>query len=104
MEDIEPKYINIKAAAKLLGVSALTLRNWDKKKKLIAFRHPINNYRVYKYEDIQKFLDKIENMNKPKKVRIEFLADDFPEDSSENDMNTADSNESNSENQDDFTI
>ncbi|MBI2024050.1 MerR family DNA-binding transcriptional regulator [Candidatus Giovannonibacteria bacterium] len=87
MNDSEAsKFINIKAAAKLLGVSALTLRNWDKKKKLVAFRHPINNYRVYKYEDIQTFLAKIEDTNKPKKVRIEFLGDDMPEESTDDQL------------------
>lgn len=76
----ESKFINIKAAAKMLGVSPLTLRNWDKQKKLIAFRHPFNNYRVYKTEDINQFLNRIENTNKPKRVKIEFL-DNNPEDS-----------------------
>ena len=78
-EDERSRFITIKVAAKMLGVSALTLRNWDKKKKLAAFRHPINNYRVYKLEDIQEFLNKIENTNKPRKVKIEFLGDDSPE-------------------------
>ena len=63
----------------MLGVSPLTLRNWDKKKKLAAFRHPINNYRVYKLQDIQEFLDKIGNSNTPKKVRIDFISEDDAE-------------------------
>lgn len=67
----------------MLGVSPLTLRNWDKKKKLIAYRHPINNYRVYKLDDINEFLQKIENTNKPKKVKIEFLKDDADDDADE---------------------
>ena len=70
------KFINIKAAAHMLGVSALTLRNWDKKKKLIAYRHPINNYRVYKLADIQKFLAGIEESGKPKKLKVEFIEED----------------------------
>ncbi|MBI2609547.1 MerR family DNA-binding transcriptional regulator [Candidatus Giovannonibacteria bacterium] len=53
------KYINIKDAAKILGVSPLTLRNWDRKKKLIAYRHPINNYRVYRLDEIQNFMSQI---------------------------------------------
>ena len=70
------KFITIKTAAKMLGVSPLTLRNWDKKKKLTAFRHPINNYRVYKPSDLQEFLNRIENTNKPKKLKIELLSDE----------------------------
>ncbi|MBI2052849.1 MAG: MerR family DNA-binding transcriptional regulator, partial [Candidatus Ryanbacteria bacterium] len=50
---MEKQYFTIKEAAGLLGVTPLTLRNWDKKGKLVAYRHPVNNYRVYKLEDIE---------------------------------------------------
>ena len=40
-------YLTIKAAARLLGVSASTLRNWDRQGKLRAQRHPVNGYRLY---------------------------------------------------------
>ena len=53
-------YITIKQASKILGVSALTLRNWDKNGKLSARRHPMNNYRVYKIEDLEKVINEIE--------------------------------------------
>jgi len=78
-------FINIRAAAKMLGVSPLTLRNWDKKKKLTALRHPINNYRVYRLEDIQGFLGKIENSDKPKKLRIDFVEEEETDLSNSND-------------------
>jgi DNA (cytosine-5)-methyltransferase 1 len=55
----QAKLITIKEAASLLGVSALTLRNWDNKGKLVAFRHPLNNYRVYKRDDIDALIAKI---------------------------------------------
>lgn len=55
------EYITIKDAARILCVSKMTLRNWDKSGKLIAFRHPLNNYRVYKIEDIEKIVELIEN-------------------------------------------
>ncbi len=53
-------YITIKQASKILGVSPLTLRNWDKNGKLKANRHPMNNYRVYKIEDLEKVIREIE--------------------------------------------
>ena len=59
-----PKYLKIKQVAKILGVTPLTLRNWDKKGKLRAYRNPINNYRVYKPQDIELFLRKIESNRK----------------------------------------
>lgn len=62
---MEKKYINIKDASAILGVSKLTLRNWDRDGKLIAKRHPINNYRVYLKEDLDNIIQKIESGEKP---------------------------------------
>ncbi|MFA5999775.1 MAG: helix-turn-helix domain-containing protein [Candidatus Paceibacterota bacterium] len=55
------KYLTIKEASNILGVSPLTLRNWDKNGMLKAFRHPMNNYRVYKIEDLEKVMEEIES-------------------------------------------
>ncbi|MBU3922640.1 MerR family DNA-binding transcriptional regulator [Patescibacteria group bacterium] len=57
---MERKYYTIKQAAKLIGVTPLTLRNWDNNGKLKAYRHPVNNYRVYKTQQIELFLRKLE--------------------------------------------
>lgn len=54
------QYITIKQASTILGVSPLTLRNWDKNGKLKAHRHPMNNYRVYKIEDLEGVINEIE--------------------------------------------
>ncbi|MEK7551853.1 MAG: MerR family DNA-binding transcriptional regulator [Patescibacteria group bacterium] len=70
------KYISIKKASEVLGVTPLTLRNWDKKGKFKALRHPINNYRVYKTEEIDRLLKEMEtavftrNIKKVKKLEI----------------------------------
>ncbi|MEY2671860.1 MAG: hypothetical protein RL687_277, partial [Candidatus Parcubacteria bacterium] len=56
---------NIKEASELLGVTPLTLRNWDKSGKLSARRHPISNYRVYLREDIDKLINRMESGEKP---------------------------------------
>jgi len=66
------KFVLIKDAAKLLGVSKVTLRNWDSAGKLTAYRHPISNYRVYKIEDLEKIIKQIESGEKP--VRPKKLA------------------------------
>ena len=58
------RYFTINEAAKLLGVTPLTLRNWDKKGKLKALWNPINNYRIYKYEEIELLLRRIESKGK----------------------------------------
>lgn len=54
------KYLTIKEAAELLGVTTLTLRNWDRAGKLAASRNPINNYRVYRKEDIDGLMGEME--------------------------------------------
>lgn len=51
------KYLTIKEAASLLGVSSQTLRNWEKKGELIPYRNPINQYRMYKVEQIEDFIE-----------------------------------------------
>lgn len=49
-------YLQIKAAAAFLGVSASTLRNWERAGKLVAHRHPINGYRLYRKADLEAIL------------------------------------------------
>lgn len=58
------KFLTIKETANILGVTPLTLRNWDKAGKLKPLRHPANNYRIYKPEDIELFLRNIESKGK----------------------------------------
>lgn len=45
----------MKAAAEVLGVSAATLRNWDKKGKLVARRNTHNKYRYYDISELEQF-------------------------------------------------
>ena len=53
-------YVQIKAAAELLGVAPNTLRNWERSGKIRVYRHPINNYRLYKRADLAAVLAAIE--------------------------------------------
>ncbi|HJZ48674.1 MAG TPA: helix-turn-helix domain-containing protein [Roseiflexaceae bacterium] len=53
-------YMQIKEAAALLGVAPNTLRNWDRTGKIRVYRHPVNNYRLYKKADLQRLLASIE--------------------------------------------
>ena len=52
------QYLTVKEAAALLGVSAKTLRNWDRAGKLRPGRHPMNGYRLYRREDLEALLAK----------------------------------------------
>lgn len=60
----EKKYVTVNEAASLLGVTPLTLRNWDKAGKLVALRNPLNNYRIYRKEDIDFFVRRMESKGK----------------------------------------
>ena len=52
-------YLTVRNAAKYLGVSKGTLRNWDRLGKLAPYRNPMNNYRLYKRTDLDNILEKI---------------------------------------------
>ena len=53
-------YLQIKAAAALLGVAPNTLRSWERTGKIQVYRHPINNYRLYKRSELEALLAAIE--------------------------------------------
>lgn len=52
-------YMTIKEAAEFLKVTGQTLRNWDNLGKLKPYRHPMNNYRLYKKADLVKIFKSI---------------------------------------------
>jgi len=49
-------YLTVQEASAVLGVSSSTLRNWDRAGKLKARRHPINGYRLYARDELEKLL------------------------------------------------
>ena len=53
------QYLTVKQAAKILGVTIMTMHRWDDAGKLTALRHPINNYRLYRRSDLEKLLKKV---------------------------------------------
>lgn len=53
-------YMTVREAAEYLGVSTSTLRNWGRLGKLIPYRNPMNNYRLYKRTDLDSILGKIQ--------------------------------------------
>jgi excisionase family DNA binding protein len=48
--------VRVGQAAKQIGVSKETLRNWDKSGRLVATRHPVTGYRYYRQIDLDEFL------------------------------------------------
>jgi len=62
-------YLKIRQAAEFLGVSPNTLRNWGKENKIPEFRHPLNNYRLYRRSDLEGVLRRIKRLGTAKDER-----------------------------------
>ena len=54
------KFLTVREVARLLNVTPLTVRNWDARGKLMAHRHPLNNYRLYKVEELEELMQEME--------------------------------------------
>ena len=66
------KFLTVREVARLVGVTPLTVRNWDQKGKLVAYRNPMNNYRLYKVEDVEVLMRMIEqSRQKTRKLKID---------------------------------
>jgi excisionase family DNA binding protein len=53
-------YLRISEAAEYLGVSPNTLRNWENAGKIVAHRHPMNSYRLFKKEELDALLNQVQ--------------------------------------------
>ena len=62
----DSEYLTIKAACEILGVSPNTLRSWGASDKIQEYRHPLNNYRLFRQGDIEALLKKLTN---PRPIR-----------------------------------
>ena len=54
------EYVRIAEAAEYIGVHHNTLRNWGRNGRIPEYRHPVNNYRLFKVSDLDKLLRKAE--------------------------------------------
>ena len=53
-------FMRISEAADYLGVSSKTLRNWENAGKIVAHRHPVNGYRLFRQEDLDELLKQVQ--------------------------------------------
>jgi DNA (cytosine-5)-methyltransferase 1 len=53
-------YLTVKEAAQLLGVSPNTIRAWGGAEKIAEYRHPVNNYRLYKKQELEALIAQVE--------------------------------------------
>jgi len=54
-------YLQIAEAAEMLGICQNTLRNWGRAGKITEYRHPVNNYRLYKQVELEKLVRQLES-------------------------------------------
>ena len=54
------EYVTVKDAAEMLGISPNTLRSWGASGAIVEYRHPINNYRLYRRIDLEKLRKRLE--------------------------------------------
>jgi excisionase family DNA binding protein len=66
-------YLTIAQAAAYVGVSAATLRRWDKDRKLTAVRRPGSQYRYYRIADLEPFRLEYSTAEKAKDVVAGFF-------------------------------
>ena len=59
-------FLRISEAAAYLGVSPNTLRNWVNAGKIVAIRHPVNDYRLFKREALDTVLRQVAMASKKK--------------------------------------
>ena len=50
------QFLRIHEAAEYLGVCRNTLRNWCRQGKIPEYRHPVNNYRLFRESDLDQLL------------------------------------------------
>jgi excisionase family DNA binding protein len=55
-------YLLVKEAAALLQVSPNTIRAWGETGKIPEYRHPLNGYRLYRKEDLDQVIEKLERL------------------------------------------
>lgn len=52
-------FVSVKQAASILDVAPNTVRAWGAAGKITEYRHPANNYRLYKLVELEKLLDEV---------------------------------------------
>jgi excisionase family DNA binding protein len=63
------EYLKIAEAAEFLGVSQNTLRKWADEGRIAVHVNPANGYRMFRREDLERFLRDAAEPTTPRKSR-----------------------------------
>jgi excisionase family DNA binding protein len=61
-------YLRIWEAADYFGVSPSTLRNWERAGKVVAHRHQVNRYRLFREQDLDHLLHQTEQTDRGRRT------------------------------------
>lgn len=64
-------FVTIAEASKRLGVAPNTLRSWGALGKIQEYRHPMNNYRLYRLEDLESLVELLQSPIKVDDVKTQ---------------------------------
>jgi MerR family transcriptional regulator, copper efflux regulator len=62
-------FLRISEAAEYLGVSPNTLRNWERAGKILAHRHPVNRYRLFRQQDLDSLLSQVDRTARSDRIQ-----------------------------------
>ena len=62
-------FVRVKEAAEILDVAPNTIRAWGAAGKITEYRHPANNYRLYKRQELESLLARLRRPVKASKRR-----------------------------------
>lgn len=54
-------FVSVKEASEILDVAPNTVRSWGASGKITEYRHPANNYRLYKKNELEQLLKAVES-------------------------------------------
>ena len=70
MQNEVGEFVTIAEACKRLGVAPNTLRSWGALGKIEEYRHPLNNYRLYRLDDLESLVEKLQSPLKLSEMNV----------------------------------
>lgn len=61
-------FVGVKRAAEILDVAPNTVRAWGASGKITEYRHPANNYRLYKQDELEALVKQIEDASQLRNI------------------------------------